>query len=433
MADTAKGFVIAAPQSGSGKTMVTLGLCRAFADRGLGVAPAKIGPDYIDPAFLALAAGETCINLDPWAMEAETLRGLAANHADGADMFIVEGVMGLFDGAADGAGSTADAAAALGLPVILVVDCGHMAQSLAALVTGFANFRADVQVAGVVLNKVASDRHEHMLRQALDGVGMLCLGAVRRNSGFAVSSRHLGLTLPGEIDAVELRIAEAANTMAKALDLDALQKIAMPLCDAEPATPLPPLGQHMAIARDAAFAFIYDHHLRGWREAGAELSFFSPLADEAPDEHADAVFLPGGYPELHGPALAVAGTFKQALANAKDRGALIYGECGGFMVLGQCLTDKAGNSHQMAGLLPLESHIDQPKRVLGYRQLAHKSALPWPHHLKGHEFHYSTASPTNLPPLFEATDALGVHLPALGAVDGRVMGSYAHVIGAANG
>ncbi len=426
MADS--GLVIAAPHSGAGKTLVTLGLARALADSGLVLAPAKTGPDYIDPAYIARAAGAPCVNLDPWAMPPDALRGLAASHSGNADMLLVEGVMGLFDGAAGGGGATADCAAALGLPVVLVVDCSRMAQSVAALVSGFARFRDDVHLAGVILNKVASARHETMLRDALAPAGIPVLGTLHRATTLRVPSRHLGLTLPGEIADADRMIAEAAKAIAAAIDLDSVKAAAQPPLTGATPKHLPPLGQRIAIARDAAFAFIYEHFLASWYAAGAELSFFSPLAGEAPAADADAIFLPGGYPELHGPVLAAAGTFRAGLEAARDAGALIYGECGGYMVLGRSLTDAEGHTHEMAGLLPLDSHIDRPRRVLGYRRLTHTTALPWPATLAGHEFHYSSGAATGLSPLFTATDATGAELPVMGAADGRVMGSYAHVI-----
>ena len=195
-----------------------------------------------------------------------------------------------------------------------------------------------------------------------------------------------------------------------------------------PARRLPPLGQRIAIARDEAFAFLYAHFLADWRAAGAELSFFSPLADEPPAAAADAVFLPGGYPELHAGRLAASGRFKAGLAAAAARGALLYGECGGYMVLGRALTDRAGVMHEMVGLLPVATTIGNPRRTLGYRQLAHDSPLPWPPLLAGHEFHYSTGRLMGAPTLFAATDAAGAPLPPLGIQLGRIMGSYAHVI-----
>jgi cobyrinic acid a,c-diamide synthase len=424
------GFVVAAPRSGSGKTVVTLGLLVALQRRGLGVAPAKTGPDYIDTTILARAAGRDAINLDPWAMAPERLRALAAGHAAGADLLVVEGVMGLFDGAADGRGSTADLVAALDLPVLLVLDAERQSQSIAALAHGFTTWRPALRVAGLVINRVASTRHEAMLRRALAAVGVPLLGVLPRRDGLHLPERHLGLVLPDEIAAFDGVVDEAAEAVGEYIDLDRLAAAAIAPADgvAPGATWLPPLGQRIAVARDAAFAFIYPHWLGDWRAAGAEISFFSPLADEAPDDAADAVFLPGGYPELHAARLAANGAFLGGLAAAATRGALLYGECGGFMVLGETLVDKDGVGHRMAGLLPHETRIDRPKRVLGYRRLRHNGALPFPAELTGHEFHYSAARRVHGTPLFEATDALGAAMPAMGLVAGRVMGSYAHVI-----
>lgn len=426
------GLVIAAPRSGSGKTVITLGLMAALRRRGLVVAPAKTGPDYIDPAFLARAALREAVNLDPWSMRADRLKALAATQATGADLLLVEGVMGLFDGAADNSGSTADLAELLGLPVVLVVDATSQSQSVAPLVAGFANWRPGVHIGGVILNRVASMRHERMLVEALAATGISCLGAIPRDPALVVPERHLGLVLPGEVMAFDGFLEAAAEAVGNYVDLAALRALAAPLSNSIAAPPaLPPLGQRIAIARDAAFAFLYPHLLDGWRAQGAELSFFSPLADQGPAADADAVYLPGGYPELHGATLANAASFKAGLAAARDRGALVYGECGGFMVLGETLVDKEGQGHQMSGLLPVATRIDRPKRILGYRRLVQSGDLPWPAHLNGHEFHYSSARQTRLPPLFAATDARGEALPGMGAVIGKVMGSYAHVIDAA--
>jgi cobyrinic acid a,c-diamide synthase len=425
----AKGLVVSAPRSGSGKTVMTLGLLAALRRRGLVVAPAKSGPDYIDPQFSGRAAGRDAINLDPWAMPQNQLRALASQQGTGADLLLVEGAMGLFDASADGQGSTGDLAETLGLPVILVVDADRHSQSVAPLVSGFAHWRPGVAVVGVILNRVASARHERMLASALRETGLPLLGAIPRRPELVTPERHLGLVLPEEADGFESFLDYAAQAIADFVDLESLLALAEPLQDlAAPPVALPPLGQHIAIARDTAFAFAYPHLLDGWRAQGAELSFFSPLANEAPSLAADAVFLPGGYPELHGDVLAAAATFHTGLVAARDRGALIYGECGGFMVLGQSIVDKAGTAHAMSGLLPVTTRIDRPKRVLGYRRLLHESALPWPSGLNGHEFHYSSAKGSGLPPLFEALDAEGIRQPPMGAVLGRVMGSYAHVI-----
>ncbi|KQV05921.1 cobyrinate a,c-diamide synthase [Devosia sp. Root105] len=423
------GLIVAAPRSGSGKTTLTLGLLAALTRRGLSVAPAKTGPDYIDTTILTRAAGRQAINLDPWAMSPARLRSLASHHAATADLLLVEGVMGLFDGAADGRGSTADLASALGLPVILVLDAERQSQSIAALAHGFATWRPQVKVTGLIVNRAASTRHEAMLRAALAAVDIPLLGVIPRRDALALPDRHLGLVLPDEIAGFDKVVATAAEAVEDYVDLNHLLALSLPLHSVHGGgEPLPPLGQHIAIARDDAFAFLYPHWLNDWRDAGASLSFFSPLADEAPDTTADAVFLPGGYPELHAARLAAAETFMRGLRASAERSALIYGECGGFMVLGAALTDKAGTAYPMSGLLPHETRIDRPKRVLGYRRLAHQSPLPFPQQLAGHEFHYSSARKTHGTPLFSAADALGEALPPMGLVEGRVMGSYAHVI-----
>jgi cobyrinic acid a,c-diamide synthase len=434
------GLLVAAPRSGSGKTTVTLGLLAALRRRGLAVAPAKSGPDYIDTTILSRAAGRDAINLDAWAMTPSRLRQLAEAHAAGADLLLVEGAMGLFDGAADNRGSSADLAAALGLPVILVLDADRQSQSIAALAHGFATWRKDVAVAGLIVNRAATTRHETMLRTALGALDIPLLGVLPKRDTLTLPDRHLGLVLPDEIARFDDVVTAAAEAMEDYLDLTLLTALSAPWPSPlagegarradEGSSPcaFPPLGQHVAIARDAAFAFLYPHWLRDWHASGATISVFSPLANEAPDATADAVFLPGGYPELHGQSLAAADQFRWGLQAARDRGALVYGECGGFMVLGQSLTDKTGVTHPMTGLLPHETRIDRPKRVLGYRHLTHASPLPFPARLTGHEFHYSSARRTHGTPLFEATDALGEALPAMGLVDGRVMGSYAHVI-----
>ncbi len=461
------GLIIAAPRSGSGKTTLTLGLVAALNRRGLRVAPAKTGPDYIDTSILARAAGRPAINLDPWAMAPDRLRDLAANHAAAADLLLVEGVMGLFDGAADGHGSTADLAATLGLPVILVLDAERQSQSIAALAHGFATWRREVKVAGLIVNRAASTRHELMLRAALSAVDIPLLGVIPKRETLSLPDRHLGLVLPDEIAGFDKVVQTAAEAVEDYLNLNHLLALSSPLpsplrggvgggvgggggavstevhlATPRPSSPsgrvaprgggLPPLGQHIAVARDDAFAFLYPHWLADWRAAGATISFFSPLADQAPDPIVDAVFLPGGYPELHAARLAAAQNFIRGLRAAAGRSALIYGECGGFMVLGATLTDKAGVTHPMSGLLPHETRIDRPKRVLGYRRLTHHSPLPFPPSLTGHEFHYSSARQTRGASLFRATDALGEELPPMGLIEGRVMGSYAHVIDVAH-
>lgn len=429
---SARGFLVAAPQSGAGKTTVTLALLRALRNAGHKVSSAKSGPDYIDPKFHEAASGRSCINLDAWAMAPETIRSLAANHSAGNDLLLVEGAMGLFDGAANGAGSAADLAACLGLPVVLVVDCAKQAQSVAALVNGFRNFREDVSIEGVILNRVGSPRHEAMLRAALLPLGIPVLGAIPRLDSLTLPERHLGLVQAGEHAGLETFLSDAADVVARQAELGELVRLASSVGpESGPAPILPPLGQRIAVARDVAFAFAYPHLLSGWQQAGAELSFFSPLADEAPDPAADAIYLPGGYPELHAGRLANAGRFKAGMGQAAARYALIYGECGGYMTLGEGLIDAGGTRHAMLGLLPLETSFADRKRHLGYRVLTPLGVLPWPDRLMAHEFHYaSVVSEGGADRVFAAEDAEGTSRPEMGLKVGTVMGSFAHVIGA---
>ncbi|MDK4723044.1 cobyrinate a,c-diamide synthase [Rhizobium sp. CNPSo 3968] len=426
------GLLIAAPSSGSGKTTFTLGLLRALRNRGVAVASGKAGPDYIDPAFHAAAVGSACLNFDPWAMRAELISANAALHRAGGRMLVTEGMMGLFDGAADGTGTPADLAALLGLSVVLVVDCSRMSQSVAAIVTGFANFRADIRIAGVVLNRVASDRHERMLRQALNAVHMPVVAVIRSDAVLALPERHLGLVQAGEHGALEQFIEAAAEVVSKACDFDLLLRAAhqhLVRTSAANIARLMPFGQRIAVARDIAFAFCYEHMLLGWKQRGAEISFFSPLADEAPSADADAIYLPGGYPELHAPKLAAAQHFRDGVKTAASRGVRIYGECGGYMVLGEGLVDAAGARHEMLSLLPVVTSYEKRQRHLGYRRVVPLAGSFFDKPMTAHEFHYSTiVSEGEADRLFAVRDALNNDLGAAGLQRGNVAGSYMHLI-----
>lgn len=425
------GVIVAAPHSGAGKTLFTLGLLRALTRMGVSVAGAKVGPDFIDPAFHQRSTGLACRNLDLWAMGTIGVRNQIAATATGVDFIVLEGVMGLFDGADDGTGSTAHVAKTLDIPIILLIDASAQSWSVAPLVHGFSTFDKDVKIAGVVFNKVSTPRHRSLLERAVEPLGIPVLGCLPRVNDLTMPSRHLGLVQADEYNNLDTFIEQAADMVASEVDLKKLQEVAEPVdTDGTVADVLPPLGQHIAIARDQAFTFSYPHLLMGWRDAGAEVSFFSPLNDEVPSKGADAIFLPGGYPELHAGVLAGNHTFLESLrAKASDN--LIYGECGGYMVLGDRLVDAEGVSHKMAGLLPVTTSFENRKRTLGYRRLSHKSPLPWPEALRGHEFHYSTQmSESDDTPLFESADANGVCLPPMGVIRGNVMGSYAHVISA---
>lgn len=431
------GLLIAAPSSGSGKTTVTLGLLRALRRRGVAIAPGKAGPDYIDPAFHAAASGVACLNFDPWAMRPELIAANATLHRSGDRILVIEAMMGLFDGATDGKGTAADLAAMLGLSVVFVVDASHMSQSVAALVTGFAGFRADVRIAGVILNKVGGERHEMMLRKALDAVRMPIVAVVRRDNDIALPERHLGLVQAGEHQTLESFIEHAADAVSDECNFEFLLRIARQGLN-RPSTAniarLPPLGSRIAVARDVAFAFSYEHMLLGWRRRGAEISFFSPLADEAPDPAADAIYLPGGYPELHCGRIASASNFRAKVIDAAGKGVQIYGECGGYMVLGEGLVDVAGERHQMLGLLPVVTSYEERKRHLGYRRVKPLNAAYFEQLMTAHEFHYSAVvSEGGADRLFQVTDALGNDLGQAGLQRGQIAGSYMHLIDLAEG
>ena len=424
-----KGLVIAAPHSGSGKTVFTMGLAAALKARGQRLQIAKGGPGYIDPQFLSAAAEQPCYNLDKWAMGPAQLRARVGSIAAQADFLLIEGMMGMFDGAAGMDGSTADLADALGLPVLLVVDASGQAQSIAALVHGFATLRTRPKLCGVVATRVGSPRHGEMLAEAMAETGIPFFGAVPRSETLTIPSRHLGLVQATEHISQSALIDAARDIIAQSIDLSALWEAAGDVRASGKTRPLPPLGQRIAVARDIAFSFCYPHLLDDWRRAGAEISFFSPLANEAPSQDCDAVYLPGGYPELHGGTLAEAAIFKSGLRDAAERRAVIYGECGGYMVLGREIIDADGNSHTMVGLLGHVTSFADRKLQLGYRKLKPEPGSPWSTPLSAHEFHYSTLTHAGSDaPLFNQLDSRNEDLGKTGGRRGSVMGSYMHLI-----
>ena len=452
-----RGLVVAAPASGSGKTTVTLALLRHLRDAGTRVASLKVGPDYIDPAFHAVASGRPCLNLDPWAMRSSTFSTVVSSASAGAELIVVEGVMGLFDGATAHEGSTADVAAVTGWPVVLVVDASAMAASAAAVVHGFSSLRDDVDVAGVIYNRVGSGRHAELLLEATARISVPVLGCLRRDAALSLPDRHLGLVQASEHPDLESFLRDAASAVGRAVDVDALVRraraarskalagslatTAPPSVPGEPVAtldtgttipPIPVLGQRIAVARDEAFAFSYPLVLDGWRRAGAEVSTFSPLADEPPSPLADAVYLPGGYPELHAGRIAAARRFVAGLRSAAARGAVVYGECGGYMALGEALVDADGACHAMAGLLPLATTFAERRLTLGYRSARTLSDGPFGRagaHFRGHEFHYArVVREDGEDALFQCADARGRALGPAGRRAGKIMGSFVHLV-----
>ncbi len=431
-----RGLIIAAPASGSGKTLVTLALLRCLRARGLAVASIKVGPDYIDPAFHSAASGRPCLNLDAWAMRPETLAALAARAGAGAELIVGEGVMGLFDGASGGSGSTAEVALLTGWPVVLVVDAKGMAASAAALVHGFTDYRPDLPVAGVIFNRVGGARHAALLAEACAPLGVPVLGALPQAPELVLPDRHLGLVQAAEHPELDAFLAHAAEFAERHLDIEAVIARAKPcrLASQAFAPVLPPLGQRIAVARDTAFAFAYPFVLDGWRAAGAEIAVFSPLGDQAPDPAADAVYLPGGYPELHAARLAANGCFLQGLRAAAARGAVVYGECGGYMTLGRGLVDAQGQRHALAGLLPVETSFAERGLHLGYREAELVAAGPLGPagaRFRGHECHFaSLVAGEGAAPLFHCRDARGAETGAMGSRAGTVLGSFLHLVDA---
>lgn len=432
MSELGRGLIVSAARSRAGKTVVTLGLQRAFARIGVPVRGAKCGPDYIDPGFHTVATGAASINLDGFAFDRATLRGLAAETARGG-LVVAEGAMGLYDGMTSGdrSGASAAGSRALGWPVLLVIDVGGAGQTAAAVAHGLATYPGAPSIAGVILNRVASARHRAMIDAGFAAVDLPVLGAIPTDVRMALPSRHLGLVQARETTDLSARIEAMADVVAAGCDLAAIQAAASATMDAPyPKATVRPPGQRIAVARDDAFAFFYPHLAEAWRRAGAELVRFSPLADQAPPADCDACWLPGGYPELHAGKLAGNVRFLGALrAFAETRP--VHGECGGYMVLGRTLTDAEGVPHEMAGLLPVETSFAVRKLHLGYRRarwrrdmgFADTGAESW-----GHEYHHATISGGEAASLAEMTDGLGEPLPPAGHAVGRVTGTFFHVV-----
>jgi cobyrinic acid a,c-diamide synthase len=424
-----RGLIVAGVRSGSGKTTVALGLMRALARRGLVVQPFKCGPDYIDPAFHAIATGRPSFNLDGWAMAPTRIADLVARHP--ADIAIAEGAMGLFDGVG-GRGATADLAALLRWPVVLVLDVKGQTETAAAVAAGCAAYREDVTIAGVILNRIASARHLSLIEPAFGRSGLELFGALGNDERLRLPERHLGLVQAAETADVESRLDALADAMAASVDLAAIEASARAAVLPQAATvSVAPPGQRIALASDRAFSFMYPHLLEQWRAAGAEIRPFSPLADEAPAADTDVVWLPGGYPELHAGELAAAGRFREGLRDLAARAVPIHGECGGYMVLGDTIVDAAGERHAMAGLLRLETSFAARRLHLGYRHarvcrdcvLGRRGG-----EVLGHEFHYASIVTTGDEPLVDCRDAYGKPVAEAGARRGSVSGTFFHLI-----
>jgi cobyrinic acid a,c-diamide synthase len=433
---TASGLIVGAPRSGSGKTSVTIGLLRALARRGVRIRGAKSGPDYIDPGFHAAATGLPGINLDSWAMPPSLLDSLLYHVAGDAELVLIESAMGLFDGIAakpGRSGSAADLAGLHRLPVLLVLDVSGQSQTAAAVAKGFLAFDPAVRIAGVVLNRLGSERHRRLAQDAIEAVGLPVVGAVLRDPTMTLPERHLGLVQAGEHAGLQAHLDRLADIIERSLDINAVVRLFEPIDHQPSGMPqaLPPPGQRIALASDAAFSFLYEHVALGWRGAGAEIVPFSPLADQPPPEHCDVCWLPGGYPELHAGALAAAERFRQGIC-AFARSKPVHGECGGFMVLGAGIEDADGVEHRMLGLLGHRTSFAKRRMNLGYRQASLLADCPLGkagRRLRGHEFHYAqTTQPGTDDLLVELFDGQGAKLGLAGGRRGRVTGTFFHAI-----
>lgn len=433
------GFLIAAPQSGSGKTTVSLAIMAALRRRELAVAPFKCGPDFIDPGYHRLVTGRPSINLDGWMCPADFVRDTFHHHCAGADVAVIEGVMGLFDGigSSSSEGSSAQIAAITGVPVVLVVNARGMAASAAALIKGFVDFDPRVRLAGVIFNNVGSDAHGELLRQSLAAVlpALAVFGCIPRDESFAIASRHLGL-VTAEDNPLSIEFVDRLAKMAEGcLDLDGLAGLGFDSAQPPGARLVneerlvsgvePPI--RIAVARDAAFCFCYPDNLRLLREAGAETVFFSPLDDGGLPPDIAGIYLPGGYPELHAERLSANVGMMKAIMSAIRADMPVYAECGGLIYLSEGLAD-AGD---FVGAFPARSRMLPKRKALGYRQVetsADSIIGPAGTVARGHEFHYSEIStlPDAIGRLYRVTRQ-GRELSGEGYCYRNCLASYIHL------
>lgn len=461
MSPAAPGFVVAAPSSGSGKTTVTTGLMAALADGGAVVAPFKVGPDYIDPGYHALASGRPGRNLDPVLVGERRVAPLYAHGSAGCDIAVVEGAMGLFDGRVDDAdpagltvarGSAAHVASLLGLPVVLVVDVRGYSQSLAAVVRGLATHDPGTRIAGVILNRVGSDRHTAILTAACESVGVPVLGAVPRAAGLEVPSRHLGLvTATEQAGAAVHAVAEMGRVIGEHVDLDALRALA---ARPEPIDPWDPVAEvahargldgdddqvhdvvTIAVAGGPAFTFAYAEHTELLEAAGARVVPFDPLTDRSLPEGTAGVVLPGGFPEEHVAELAANGAMLAALsARAADGpGMPVHAECAGLLYLCETLVDRNGDEYGLCGVVPAHARF-APRLTLGYREaVATVDSVMYRsgERVTGHEFHRTVVEPTGDTSHDEISSAWSWRghdgrRTDDGVVSGSIHASYLHV------
>ena len=409
--------------SGSGKTTFTMGILRALQRQGLQVQPFKCGPDYIDTRFHAVASGTDSVNLDTWLASETHVRELYARYGTGADACLVEGVMGLFDGYDRMRGSSAEIARLLDIPAVLVVGARSMAYTVAAQLHGMKTFLPGLRIAGVVFNQVSSENHLRLLLEACDDAGLRCFGALPREAGLEIPSRHLGLMLAA-VETMNEWIDRAADLVERHVDLPALLEAVSGDFPEQPAHPasVPAGTLRIAVARDAAFTFTYRENLARLAQLGP-VTFFSPLAgDSLPD--VDLVYLPGGYPELFAADLSAQQSLMAQLRAYANRGGRILAECGGMIFLSQGIEGVAGGPYPMCGILPFTATMAGARLRLGYRRLVTASGREW----RGHEFHYSDISaPEDLSSVATQYNARGEQVPTHLFRWKNVLAGYTHL------
>lgn len=433
-------LVVAGVASGVGKTTFTLGLLEALRRRGLVVQPFKVGPDFIDPGFHGLVAGRPSHNLDGWLCSRDVVRATVARHAADADLALVEGVMGCFDGrgASSDEGSTAEIAKWLGAPAVLVVDAWAMARSAGAIVLGFERFDADLDLAGVVFNRVAGETHWQWLREAVTArCRAVPLGYLPRRDSLALPERHLGLVTAAEHGMPRAVLDELVGAIEATVDVDALLRLARSAVEPD-ATPArargsggAPTRARIGVARDVAFQFYYPANFELLRAAGAELVFWSPLDDaELPD--VDALYLGGGYPEVHAGRLAANIPMREAVRAFALGGRPVYAECGGLLYLAEALEDEAGVLQPMVGVLPTVGRMAPRRLTLGYAEVEVTRATPLGPAgtvVRGHEFHASRIDevPEEVPRAYTVRTSRGGAPRAEGYLLGETLMSYVHL------
>lgn len=433
---TKPGFLIAAPQSGSGKSILTMGLMAAFREE-YRVQGYKVGPDYIDPMYHTAACGRPSVNLDAWMLSKDQIRSTYVRHAQDADLCITEGVMGLFDGfEADLLrGSTAEIAMTLGLPIILVIDCSKMSGSAAAIIHGFNSYAKGIQIAGVICNQVGSEKHLQLLNDAIAPLGLPVLGFVPKIKKLTIPERHLGLLIPEEQkDSLSEYLEIAKQVVQDSINLPQLYEISQSAAKLKipPSAPIIAAKKkvRLAVARDKAFCFYYPENLERLRDAGAELSFFSPLEDSALPKDIQGIYLGGGYPELYTDQLSANEPLRKAILSFAQSDGLIYAECGGLIYLLETFVGKRERKIPMCGVIPGFSVLS-PKLTIGYREITPLSRnwlITEGMCVRSHEFHYSSCSGLPKDKYFVAmTSALGQTLGPDGYASGRVIASYNHI------